>query len=120
MHFNYPGNFFISMQTKKEKRPERWDLSVQTTKKTGTTDYRGKSNEDLWSFKYFTSGTLVIGGFSTGSDFMWDTNTNLGYQWTKSISTALGYRYLDVDYDKDGFIYDVGQDGSIPGLSWRF
>lgn len=69
---------------------------------------------------FFVSGAFVIGGFSIGSDFMWDGNLNLGYQWTKGFSTTIGYRYLDVDYDDDGFLYDVVQDGLILGLSWRF
>jgi hypothetical protein len=70
--------------------------------------------------KFFVSGFFVIGGFGVGSDFMWDANVNLGYQWTKGFSTTLGYRYLDVDYEDDGFLYDVAQDGLILGLSWRF
>ncbi|WP_169309229.1 hypothetical protein [Desulforhopalus sp. IMCC35007] len=31
----------------------------------------------------------------------------------------VGYRYLAVDYDNDGFIYDVSQNGPVLGLSWR-
>jgi len=70
--------------------------------------------------KFLVSGFFVIGGFGLGSDFMWDANINLGYQWTKRFSTTLGYRYLDVDYDDDGFLYDVAQSGLTLGLSWRF
>jgi len=51
---------------------------------------------------------------------MWDANLNLGYQWTKGFSTTLGYRYVDVDYEDDGFLYDVAQSGPVLGLSWRF
>ena len=69
---------------------------------------------------FFVSGFFLIGGFGVGSDFMWDANINLGYQWTKGFSTTLGYRYLDVDYDDDGFLYDVAQSGLTLGLSWRF
>jgi hypothetical protein len=70
--------------------------------------------------KFFVSGFFLIGGFGVGSDFMWDANINLGYQWTKGFSTTLGYRYLDVDYDDDGFLSDVAQSGLTLGLSWRF
>jgi hypothetical protein len=51
---------------------------------------------------------------------MWDGQINLGYQWTEGISTTIGYRYMDVDYDEDEFLYDVSQDGPVLGLSWRF
>ena len=76
----------------------------------------------LGSSKFFISGGLIIGGFgvNAGSDFFWDASINLGYQWTKGFSTTLGYRYLDVDYEKDAFLYDVVQDGITLGLSWRF
>ena len=70
--------------------------------------------------KFFVSGGVMIGGFGVGSDFMWDANANLGYQWTKSFSTTVGYRYLDVDYESGDFLYDVSQDGPVLGLSWRF
>jgi hypothetical protein len=51
---------------------------------------------------------------------MWDAMLNLGYQWTPMFSITVGYRYLDVDYDEDDFLYDVSQQGLLFGLSWRF
>ena len=54
--------------------------------------------------KFFVSGFLVLGGFGVGSDFMWDANVNLGYQWTETFSTTFGYRYLDVDYENGDFL----------------
>ena len=32
----------------------------------------------------------------------------------------MGYSYLDVDYENDGFLYDVAQHVNTLGLSWRF
>ena len=74
----------------------------------------------IGSSDFFINGALALGGFGVGSDFMWDAMLNLGYQWTATFSTTLGYRYLDVDYDEDDFLYDVYQDGLVVGLSWRF
>jgi hypothetical protein len=79
-----------------------------------------KGRMPLGASKFFISGALVFGGFGVGSDFMWDGLLNLGYQWTAMFSTTIGYRYLDVDYDEDDFLYDVYQDGLVLGLSWRF
>lgn len=70
--------------------------------------------------RFFFSGFLLLGGFGAGSDFMWDATANVGYRWTNSFSTTIGYRYLDVDYDEDDFLYDIAQHGPILGLSWRF
>lgn len=74
----------------------------------------------LGQSKFFLGGFFVIGGFGAGADLMWDVALNLGYNWTKMFSTTLGYRYLDVDYEDDGFIFDVSQHGPTLGLSWRF
>ena len=74
----------------------------------------------LGDSKLFLSGFFIIGGFGAGSDFLWDVNANLGYQWGEIFSTTIGYRYLDVDYEDDGFLYDVAQHGPTLGLSWRF
>lgn len=79
-----------------------------------------KGRTMLGSSRFFISGSFLIGGFGAGSDLMWDINGNLGYEWTDSFSTLVGYRYLDVDYDDNGFIYDVAQDGIVLGLSWFF
>ena len=79
-----------------------------------------KGRMPLGASHFFISGALIFGGFGIGSDFMWDGVMNLGYQWTAMFSTTIGYRYLEVDYDEDGFLYDVYQDGPVFGLSWRF
>ena len=44
----------------------------------------------------------------------------LRYQWTQGFATTVGYRYLDVDYEKGGFMYDIAQDGMTIGLPRRF
>lgn len=31
----------------------------------------------------------------------------------------MGYRYLSVDYRKDGFVYDVNMKGLVAGLTIR-
>lgn len=79
-----------------------------------------KGSTPLGDSKFFVNGGLLLGGFNMGSDFMWDANLNFGYQWTQTFSTTLGYRYLDVNYEKDDFLYDVSQQGSVLGLNWQF
>lgn len=46
---------------------------------------------------------------------MWDGMLNLGYPWTASFSTTIGYRYLEVDYDEDNFLYDVSHNRTSNG-----
>ena len=111
-----------------------WYVDMDLTVKAGLLPERSVSNSEDWfdpliglkglsalgNSKFFISGGLALGGFGAGSDFFWDANVNLGYQWSKGFSTTVGYRYLDVDYEKDDFLYDVAQDGLTLGLSWRF
>lgn len=68
--------------------------------------------------KAFASGGANVGGLSSNS--FYDLQANLGYQWTASISSILGYRYFDVNYHDEGFIYDVQQKGWQLGLTWTF
>lgn len=69
---------------------------------------------------FFTSGWLAIGGFNMGSDFFYDATINVGYQWSDSIDTMLGYRLFDVDYEDGDYLYNVKTSGWVLGLSWRF
>jgi hypothetical protein len=74
----------------------------------------------LGASQWYLAGGGVIGGFGIGSDFLWDLSANLGYQWNKAIGTTLGYRVYDLDYEDNGFIYDVQQAGMSLGLTWAF
>ena len=70
--------------------------------------------------RFYFEGGAGIGGFGVGSDLFYELNVNVGYQWSKSIGSTIGYRMFDVDYDKDAFLYDVRQEGLQLGLSWSF
>ena len=74
----------------------------------------------LGQSQFYFQCSLAGGGFGVGSDFFYDVMATIGYHWNKSISTALGYRLLDVDYEDGTFVYDLQQDGLLLGLTWRF
>jgi len=44
----------------------------------------------------------------------------LGYQFESNLSAMLGYRALGVNYDRNGFVYNVIQQGPILGFAYRF
>lgn len=64
------------------------------------------------------TGIAFAGGLS--SKYEWDVFASLGYDFTKTWSGFVGYRALGVDYQSDGFIYDVVQHGPMIGISARF
>jgi hypothetical protein len=69
-----------------------------------------------------------VGGFSVGSQFSW--NALAAYSWELAVrdgvtySGLLGYRALDVDYERGSgrnkYEYDVLQHGPVTGLSIGF
>lgn len=79
-----------------------------------------KGRTPLGNSRFYISGGLGGGGFGIGSDWFYDMSANLGYQWNNSIGTVIGYRVFEVDYDNNGFLYDVKQTGWQLGLTWAF
>jgi opacity protein-like surface antigen len=69
--------------------------------------------------KWYLAGKGDIGGFGVSSDFTWNLQATVGYNFTECVSAEIGYRYFDTDYD-DGFTYDIAQAGLLLGLSFRF
>ncbi|HEY0430822.1 MAG TPA: hypothetical protein VGC61_03360, partial [Pyrinomonadaceae bacterium] len=70
------------------------------------------------SEKVFLTGKFDLGG--GGSKFTWQLFGGLGYNIKPNIALIGGYRVLDVNYDKNNFLYDMNQRGPIMGLGFRF
>jgi hypothetical protein len=70
------------------------------------------------SQKVFLTGKFDLGG--GGSDFTWQVFASGGYNINPKIALIFGYRVLDVDYNKNNFVYDMNQRGPIVGLGFRF
>lgn len=79
-----------------------------------------KGRTPLGQSAFYVAGWAEIGGFGVGSESFYQWSLNIGYQWNDAIGTTLGYREFDVDYDEDGFVYDIKQPGWTLGLTWRF
>jgi hypothetical protein len=65
-------------------------------------------------------GYADVGGFGVGSESTWQAAVGINYEFSKSIAGKFGYRTLYVDYDKDGFRYDMGNSGLYLGAGIRF
>ena len=44
----------------------------------------------------------------------------VGYNWTETISTAIGYRAIYTDYDNDGFVYNTTMHGLFTSVAFHF
>ncbi len=70
--------------------------------------------------RFFLTAWGNAGGFGAGSDLTWDVFGGFGYEWNDWLSTVIGYRHLEVDYDDEGFVYDVTQTGPLIGGALKF
>jgi hypothetical protein len=70
------------------------------------------------SQKLFLTGKFDLGG--GGSQFTWQVFAGAGYNINPKIALIFGYRALDVDYNKNNFVFDMNQRGPILGLGFKF
>ncbi len=75
--------------------------------------------------RWFVNALADIGGFGAGSKLSSSGYLGVGYMWTPSISTAVGYRYLYENYESgngDGgsFRYNTTMHGPTISVAWHF
>ena len=70
--------------------------------------------------RWFINALGDVGGFGVGSNFTWQAFGALGYNWSKTISTSIGYRAIYEDYQSGGFVYDTTQQGVFAGVGIHF
>jgi hypothetical protein len=56
---------------------------------------------------YYTAVRGEIGGFGVGADLMWEVETVVGMNLTRSIFTEIGYRALGGNFEENNFKFDV-------------
>ena len=61
-----------------------------------------------------------IGGFGIESERALNAEAMLRYQFSKTFSFKFGYRYIEVEFKENDFIYDISLDGFQFGLGIRF
>lgn len=74
---------------------------------------------DLGS-NFFLVGYGDVGGFDVGSDLTWQLIGTIGYRVSDAVALRVGYRYLDVDYEDDDFVFDTATSGFLVGVSFSF
>ena len=75
------------------------------------------------NYRFDLSGPWSINGWVVGavggdSDSATDLYASVGYQFSNELVLSAGYRQQKVDYEEDGFVYDVEIYGPIIGLSF--
>lgn len=76
-----------------------------------------RGNYNLSPKTYITGWGLVGAG---GAEVDWDVGLGLGYNFSKRVSAAIGYRAVGVDYSRGNFKFDAVLQGPMAGLTIRF
>lgn len=61
-----------------------------------------------------------VGGFGGGSNSTWSVLATANYTMTDHLSVSAGYKYLDINYEDDGHVFDTTMSGPVIGLTYRF
>jgi hypothetical protein len=61
-----------------------------------------------------------VGGFGAGSDLTWSALATANYIVNDNVSLSAGYKVLEVDYDRDGHVFDTRFSGPVLGMTYRF
>ena len=110
-----------------------WYVDTRIDLGAGLLPARSVQDDELWADPvvglrwnaglgrgFFLAGAADIGGFGVASDFTWQLLGTLGYRFNDRFAARAGYRHLAVDYEDDGFVWDVDLSGPILGASFRF
>ena len=62
----------------------------------------------------------MLGGFGVGADLEWSVMAGATYAVTERFGLTMAWRYLAVDYEQDGIVFDVTQSGPLLGATFRF
>ena len=81
----------------------------------GVAGLRGKA---ALSRRWFVSGKADLG--AGGSKFTYQLFGGVGFNVGKRLALIGGYRDLNVNYDKDGFLFDMSLHGPIFGFGFKF
>lgn len=88
--------------------------------RTWTDPIVGVRAKRVLSEKWTIGFRADVGGFDFASRLTWQGYAGIGWQVTKSMAAAAGYRALATDYSRSGFAYDTLTHGPLVELVVSF
>ena len=108
-----------------------WSVDMDVTLNGAFLNGRKRSDGATWvdalvgvrgnymlSQKFYITGWGLVG--AGGAEADWDVGLGLGYNISKNVSAAIGYRAMGVDYSQGSFKFDAVLQGPMAGLTIRF
>ena len=80
----------------------------------------GVKGRFLFGHGAFLQWLAHVGGTSANSNSTWDVFGGLGYEFNDTVSAVAGYRHLEVNYEHNGFEFDVEMSGPVIGAVIHF
>lgn len=74
----------------------------------------------LLSKQWFSYLRSDFGGFGTNSEYSFNILGGFGYKFNPNLNTSLGIKNLSVDYNKDGYRFNLNQYGLILSLGYSY
>ena len=68
----------------------------------------------------WSAGGWLVSAVSGDSDSAWDILVGVNYALNESLLLVGGYRHQNVDFDENGFLYDVELSGPVFGATFVF
>lgn len=108
-----------------------WHASTDIAFTGGVLDGVSRRDSDQWvdalagvrgrymlNDKFHLAGWGLVGAGQ--ADLDWEVAVVIGYEFSDRFAAMAGYRALGVDYEEDGFEFDVAQQGPLLGAVFRF
>ena len=110
-----------------------WSLKNSLTLGDGVAAGGDVSLDESWTDPYIGGRTFVtlanrwlvqlrgdVGGFNVGSKSSWQAMGLVDYRIGARATARAGYRQIDVNYDRNNYLYDVGIGGAFLGVTLAF
>lgn len=69
---------------------------------------------------FFIDGLGDVGGFGVGSDLQWELVGRAGYRFNDTVSVALGYRHLVLNFDDNKLDLDATMTGPFLAIDFNW
>ena len=80
----------------------------------------GRFKLDVGGTNFFINGYADIGGMGLNSDLTWQFYGGGGYNFNNWLTGYFAYRYLNVQHEDGGFVYDIVQQGPLACIGIHF
>ncbi|MCL1138544.1 hypothetical protein [Shewanella pneumatophori] len=80
----------------------------------------GLKNKWVINESFYLNSRAELGGFGVGSDLSWALNFTLNQNLSDNWDLKYSFRYIDLDYQDNDFLFDMASSGFGVGVTYQF